>query len=291
MEVLFLVGRLVSSVTANVFQKKLTQSSQSLHPLTITFAAYLVLMVITLPLLFLIHFDSLTPHFWLNISLAALLDMAGTLFLVMSLSKTDLSVFGPLNAYKIVISMLFALLILGEIPSFQGFIGVAVIVIGSVLLFPPRAAGKSRLMTLLEDRGVQFRFLSLLLFSIGTLPLKSAVVSGGALSSTVFWCLIGLPLAGSLYWAFNRKNVLSDWQICQQKYPALLALGGLIFLMQFTTLLLFSELLIAYSLALFQLSMVLHVLLGHRLFDEKQLLRRLAACGVMIMGCVMVLTT
>lgn len=291
MEVLFLLGRLVSSVTANIFQKKLTQPPQHLHPLAITFASYLVLMVITLPLLAWIQFDSLTPHFWLNIALAALLDMAGTLFLVMSLSKTDLSIFGPLNAYKVVLSMFLALLILGEIPSIQGFLGVAIIVIGSILLFPPRASGQHRLMTLFQDRGVQYRFLSILLFSIGTLPLKNAVVSGGALASTVFWCLIGLPLAAVLYWAYNRQHVLVDWQICQQKYTALLALGGLIFIMQFTTLLLFSELLIAYSLALFQLSMVLHVLLGNRLFNEKQLLRRLAACGVMILGCVMVLTT
>lgn len=291
MEILFLIGRLFSSVTANVFQKKLTQSPQRLHPLTITFAAYLVMLLITLPPLVWVRFDTLDAHFWLNISLAALLDMAGTLLLVMSLSKTDLSVFGPLNAYKVVMSMFLALLILGEVPSLQGFIGVAIIVTGSVLLFPPRAAGQSRLMTLIQDRGVQYRFLSIVLFSIGTLPLKNAVVSGGPLAATVFWCLIGLPLAASLYWAFNRQQLRTDWQICQQQRSALLALGALIFVMQYTTLLLFSQLLIAYSLALFQLSMVLHVILGYRFFNEKQLLRRLAACGVMISGCIMVLTT
>lgn len=289
MEILLLLGRLLSSVSANVVQKKLTQ--QALHPLTITFAAYSVLFFIALPLLPWIDFTALSQHFWLNITFAALLDMAATVFLVMSLSRTDLSVFGPLNAYKVVCSMLLAMVFLGEIPSIQGFIGVAIIVIGSVLLFPPKITQQNRLVTLFSDRGVQYRFLSILLFSIGTLPLKNAVVSSGPLATTVFWCLIGLPLAGGLFWIFQHRCYQTEWQRSQQQKLPLLILGIMIFIMQFTTLWLFSTLLIAYSLALFQLSMVLQVFLGYRFFNEKQLVRRLAACGVMITGCIVVLTT
>ena len=130
------LGRLLFSAFANVFQKQLTH--RGLHPFFIVFASYVVLAVICLPLLFTFNPFQLSSQFWINIFFAALLDMAGTLFLVMSLSKTDLSVFGPLNAYKVVISMLLALVFLGEIPSLQGFAGVFVIVVGSVFLFPPK---------------------------------------------------------------------------------------------------------------------------------------------------------
>ncbi|MBL1321153.1 MAG: EamA family transporter [Methylophaga sp.] len=288
MELLIVLGRLVFSSFANVFQKKLTH--QGLHPFFIVMASYLVLSIICVPLLWTFDLSKLNQTFWVNIFFAALLDMAGTLFLVMSLSKTDLSVFGPLNAYKVVISMLLAILFLGEIPSTQGFIGVGIIVIGSYFLFPNgRHISTNRLLSLLSDRGVQYRFLSILLFSIGTLPLKNAVVVGDAISTTVFWCLIGFPLAIIAHTIFLKDNFSKDYKQSKNHVYQFLYLGMLIFLMQYMTMLVFSKLLIAYSLALFQLGMVLQVFLGYRVFNEKNILRRLAACLVMVAGSLLVL--
>ncbi|MFW5427100.1 MAG: EamA family transporter [Methylophagaceae bacterium] len=288
MELLIVFGRLVFSSFANVFQKKLTH--QGLHPFFIVMASYLVLSIICVPLLWTFSLSELNQSFWLNIFFAALLDMAGTLFLVMSLSKTDLSVFGPLNAYKVVISMLLAMLFLGEIPSSQGFIGIAIIVIGSYFLFPSNDQfSANRLLSLLSDRGVQYRFLSILLFSIGTLPLKNAVIAGDAISTTVFWCLIGFPLAVIAHTIFLKDNFTKDYKQSKNHVYQFLYLGTLIFLMQYMTMLVFSKLLIAYSLALFQLGMVLQVFLGYRIFNEKHILRRLAACLVMVAGSLLVL--
>jgi len=287
LEILVVLGRLLFSAFANVFQKQLTH--RGLHPFFIVFASYVVLAVICLPLLFAFNPFQLSGHFWINIFFAALLDMAGTLFLVMSLSKTDLSVFGPLNAYKVVISMLLALIFLGEVPSLQGFAGVSIILVGSVFLFPPKSH-QARLWKLFLQKGVQFRFLSILLFSIGTLPLKNAVVDGGALATTVFWCLLGLPLAGLAQLLFVHDNFKTDLALARNQVYPFIYLGCLIFLMQFMTMLVFSQLLVAYSLALFQLSMVLQVFLGYRIFNEKHVLRRLAACLVMVGGSLMVLS-
>lgn len=283
---LVVLGRLLFSAFANVFQKQLTH--RGLHPFFIVFASYVVLALICLPLLWSFNFFALSGHFWLNIFCAALLDMAGTLFLVMSLSKTDLSVFGPLNAYKVVISMFLALIFLGEVPSLQGFIGVGVIVAGSYFLFPPKAH-QGRIWHLFKQKGVQCRFLSILLFSIGTLPLKNAVVDGGALATTVFWCLLGLPLAGLAQLLFVHDNFKADLALAKTQIYPFVYLGCLIFLMQFMTMLVFSHMLVAYSLALFQLSMVLQVFLGYRIFNEKHIVRRLAACLVMVAGSLLVL--
>ena len=286
MELLVVLGRLLFSAFANVFQKQLAH--RGLHPFFIVFASYVVLALICLPLLWTFNPFQLLSGFWLNIFFAALLDMAGTLFLVMSLSRTDLSVFGPLNAYKVVISMLLAIVFIGEIPSMQGFIGVFIIVAGSYFLFPPKAHN-ARIWSLFAEKGVQYRFLSILLFSIGTLPLKNAVVDGGPLATTVFWCLIGLPLAGLAQLFFVRDNFSQDMELAKTQIYPFVYLGCLIFLMQFMTMLVFSQLLIAYSLALFQLSMVLQVFLGYRIFNEKHILRRLVACLVMITGSLFVL--
>ena len=82
MEFIWLIGRMLASVTGNVFQKKM--SHRGLSPLYITLGGYLVLSLISLPLLTQIQFAEIQSDFWLNITLAALLDMAGTLLLVMS---------------------------------------------------------------------------------------------------------------------------------------------------------------------------------------------------------------
>ncbi len=136
MELLIVLGRVFSSAAANVFQKQFTH--KGLHSLFIVMLSYLVLACISLPLLILVEYNAIDHSFWINILLAALLDMAGTLFLVLSLSKTDLSVFGPLNAYKVVISMILALIFLGEVPSFQGLSGVIIILLGSFFVIPTR---------------------------------------------------------------------------------------------------------------------------------------------------------
>ena len=288
MELLVVVGRLLFSSFANVFQKKLTH--HGLHPFFIVLASYIVLAVICLPLLWAVPVISLTRAFWLHSFLAAALDMSGTLFLVMSLSKTDLSVFGPLNAYKVVISMLLAMVFIGEVPSTQGFIGVGIIVAGSYLLFPPRGqVDISRIRQLLSIKGVQYRFLSIVLFSIGTLPLKQAVVEGGPLTTTVFWCLFGLPLSWLVHTVFICNSLSQDLRESKQHVYHFVYLGILIFLMQFMTMIVFSKLLVAYSLALFQLSMVLQVFLGYRIFNEEHIMRRLGACLVMVIGSLLVM--
>lgn len=288
MELLFVFGRLIFSSSANVFQKQL--ANHGLHPFFIVMASYLVLSIICVPLLWTFNPFSLSNTFWANIFFAALLDMAGTLFLVMSLSKTDLSVFGPLNAYKVVISMILAMIFLGEIPSSQGFIGVAIILVGSFLLFPPsNNVGIDRIKQLLLNRGVQYRFLSILLFSIGTLPLKNAVVAGDAISTTVFWCLIGFPLSILAHSLFIKGSFQRDTQQSKSQVYRFMYLGLSMFLMQYMTMLVLSEFIIAYSLALFQLGMVLQVFLGWHIFNEKHLVRRLIASLIMVLGSLLVI--
>ena len=289
MEIIVIFGRVIFASFANVLQKKL--AIQSHHPLFIVMASYALLSVISLPILLSLPIVHLSEYFWVNIVIAALLDMAGTLFLVFSLSKTDLSIFGPLNAYKIVISMLLAMVFLSEMPSSQGFLGITIIIIGSFFLMhgTTKKTNQKSLFILFTNRGVQYRFLSILLFSLGTLPLKNAVMEGQALTTTIFWCLIGFPLAILSYFLFNKREEQSFFQQAKPVLPELTSLAITLFLMQYLTMIVLSKLLIAYSLALFQFSMVLQVFLGYRIFKEKNIKSRLIACLIMSIGSLLVL--
>jgi drug/metabolite transporter (DMT)-like permease len=288
LEIVFVFGRLFLSSVSNVFQKQL--SHHGLHPFYIVATTYAVLSALSLPLALNAALSQLSPPFWFNVFLASLFDVGGWMFMVMSLSKTDLSVFGPLNAYKVVISMLLAIVFLGEIPTAQGFTGIMIIVAGSFLLLPPpNGAPQNRFAQLLLNRGVQARFLSILLFSIGTLFLKGSLEHSGPLETLIFWSWFGLPLVLLANAFLEMEHLTDNVKRSQPHVLSMTTVGVTVFAMQYLTLVLMSQMLIAYTLALFQLGMVIQVFLGHRVFNEPHLIRRLIASLVMVAGSVMVL--
>jgi hypothetical protein len=63
----------------------------------------------------------------------------------------------------------------------------------------------------------------------------------------------------------------------------------MVFFMQYFTLVLLRKMLIAYALALFQLGMVIQALIGYKVFNEKDIGRKLLTSVVMMSGSVMVL--
>jgi len=287
-EIVYVCGRLIFSLASNVYQKKL--SNQGLHPFFIVATTYCVLSLLAAPFLSVIELKHVTNTFWLNVSLASLFDVAGWMFLVLSLSKTDLSVFGPLNAYKVVVSMLLAVLFLNEIPSVQGLLGVLIIVVGSFFLMPPvRTHQVSRLGSLFADKGVRARFLSIVLFSVGTIFLKRSVGDGGALVTMVFWSLIGLPLILISNYFFLPNKIQQEIKATKPHLYSIVLIGLMVFFMQYLTLLLLEHMLVAYALALFQLGMVMQVLIGYQVFNEKDIFRKLLASLVMMLGSLLVL--
>lgn len=288
MEIVFIFGRLLLSSVSNVFQKQL--SHHGLHPFYIVATTYVVLAILSLLFSFNAAFSHLSPSFWINVLLASLFDVGGWMFLVMSLSRTDLSVFGPLNAYKVVISMLLALIFLGEVPTPQGFAGVMIIVAGSFLLLPPsNGTAQNRFTQLWLDRGVQARFLSILLFSIGTVFLKGSLEHSGPLETLIFWSLFGLPLILLANTLLTTERWVDNIRNSQTHVLSITAVGLTVFVMQYLTLVLLSQMLIAYTLALFQLGMLVQVFLGYRIFNEPDLVRRLTASLVMMLGSLLVL--
>lgn len=288
MELAYIFGRLVFSITSNVYQKKLSHTG--LHPFYIVTTTYFVLSLLAAPLLGIIEISALNHVFWLNVLLASVLDVGGWMFLVLSLSKTDISVFGPLNAYKVIFSLLLAVVFLNEIPSTLGLAGVAIIIIGSFFLTPAaKSVSANRIFSLLKDKGVQARFLSIALFSIGTIFLKNSVVDGGPLATLVCWSLIGLPLVLISNLIFLTEGVKADLTASRKHIHTIFMIGIMVFVMQYFTLLLLSKMLVAYALALFQFGMVIQVFVGYKVFNEKYIARKLLACLVMMLGSMLVL--
>ena len=276
--------RIILVPAINVFQKKLTQNG--FNSLFIIAFTYLFLGVLAFFLYISIPQAPIYPSFWPAITTAALLDILGNIFLVQSLKYTELSIFGPLNAFKPIISIVVGLFLLKEVPSSHGLWGILIILAGSVLLTYNRTEKKSNFFS----KGVLYRFLCITCSATGAVYSKEALKYANAETNFFYWSIIGLPLL--LIFLFVRYKSTLREDISKLKGSAFLGIPLIICfgLMQYLTLLTFKQYFVGYSLAVFQLSSIVSVLLGYQIFKEKNIRLKVISSLIMIIGTVILLT-
>ncbi len=285
---LLLVGlRIGCNAWLNVLQKRaLPQLSSSL----LVTATFVLLAVLVTPFLFFYSFINLPAAFWGNMFLVVALDLPGNFFLVKSIGLADLSLIGPLNAYKPVVALLLGFFVLGEFPSMQGWAGVAIIFMGSLWLAPKREVFHSpQTKSFWRNRGAQLRLLALVLTAAASIFLKAAINASSAMHTLIAWAVLGALAAIVLLLIGRREQARTSVRQTREKFGALLLMAGLFLGMQLVTLQAFALLNVAYVLALFQLSGLVNVVLGWKLFNEGDILRRAWASVIMIAGAALLL--
>src|SRR5271166_2319045 len=105
--------RIVANPFSNVFQKLLTQ--RSAQPLLIICAVHGLLSIACIPLFVLCLPQS--ADFWPNMALCSFFTVAGNVLIVEALKRSDLSILGPINSYKSIVSLLPAMIFLEEFPQ------------------------------------------------------------------------------------------------------------------------------------------------------------------------------
>ncbi|HVX67601.1 MAG TPA: EamA family transporter [Bryobacteraceae bacterium] len=284
---LFVVCRILANPIANVFQKQLTQ--RTANPLFIIAATHALLALACLPV-FLYPLAPLRPGFWSTMALCALLAVAGNVLLVFALKSADLSVLGPINAYKSVISLGLGIFLLGEVPTAAGVLGVLLILAGSyfVLDRDPGQPLAGAFAQFFRARGIQLRFAALALSATEAIFLKKALLLSSPLATFVFWSILGLPVAAAACALLLRERIAEELQLLRRSRTTYLWLAAAIGLMQLTTVFTFGKLQVGYSLALFQLSTLVSVFLGHRYFGESHIRQRLFGSAVMMTGAALI---
>jgi drug/metabolite transporter (DMT)-like permease len=285
---LFVLARIVANPVSNVFQKQLTR--QSADPLIIIGATHALLTLACAPLLLGPVRLTLNPQLWSSISFAALLAVSGNVLLVYALKSADLSVLGPINAYKSVIGLVLGIVLIGEVPTPIGVAGVLLILGGSYFVVD-RDATEPRLnafVRFFRDPGIRFRFAALGLSATEAVFLKKALLLSSPLAAFVLWSILGVPIAAIAVALLLQGKVRGQLRLLRNNARTYLWLAFATGLMQLTTLLTFGKLQVGYALALFQLSTLLSVLLGYRYFQERHIRKRLLGSLVMVTGAVLI---
>jgi drug/metabolite transporter (DMT)-like permease len=282
----FLVSRVLLSVSGNALQKRLLLGGMRVTPMWIVTYG---LMLLPALLLAIPHGVKWSGGFWFNVLMGGLLDAAGNLAMVAALRATDLSVFGPLNAFRPVLALLFGWLFLGEVPSRSGGAGVVVIVLGALLLLGKPGANAPRPVPREVAKVLGLRLAGLSLSTVGAVFLKRAALLGPAETTLAGWIVCGLSCL-ALFSLGRGSQPLAEVSQTFREQPGWLAVHALLFfVMQWLTIKIFQSTLLAYSFAWFQLGMVLQVLTGGILLKEPAMGRRVFGCAVMCIGCALVL--
>lgn len=276
--------RIISNPLANVLQKKLTAGNQT--PLQVNFISYLLLALICIFPVIKVHWLSLPVTFWWTATAAGIAGALGNGFLVKALEKGDLSVLGPINAYKSVVGMLVGLVLLQEIPNFWGMLGVLLIIWGSYFVLDTTEDRFS--VGLLKRAEIQYRIWALILTAIEAVLIKQIINLSSPEIAFYCWCGFGALFSFVLY-TTSAKNAQAGGVFTGSNGYRYLLLVGCIGIMQFTTNYTFAHMQVGYALSLFQLSTIISVLLGYRLFQEKQIGKKLIGAGIMMLGSVLII--
>ena len=281
-----LAGRVVLSVGASALQKRVL--NQGADPSEFWRRNYRWMVPAGLAWM-LLDWDpeaASRPRFWWNAIAAGVIDAAGNLLMLSALRRTDLSVFGPMTAFRPVLALMFGWLFLRESPSATGLVGLAVTAIGGALLLSDTRSGTTA-STGSRPVGILLRLAGLSLSTFAAVFLKSAVQTGTTGMTLGVWIVTG-ALAVHLAGIAGKKPNQEAESLAETPAGISGTHAAVFFLMQWLTLLAFRGSLLAYSFAFFQAGMVLQVVVGRVVFGEPAFGRRLAGCGILGIGTLLI---
>ena len=274
MTIVFLILRILANPFANALQKKIVQKDSAILS---NFYIYLTLSIACLP--FCSEIINLSKETYIYALSAGLFCATGTVCLVKALELGELSVLGPINSYKCIIGMFSAFLLVGEVPSIQGLFGMMLIIYGSKFIFEQNEFS----FKLFKRKDIQLRFLALLLSGIEAGFLKKVIILSSPQVSFYMWCIFG-AFFSFIILILSRKKLSKPTGI--NKY-ILVAIS--LAIMQLSTNIVFKKMDVSLALALFQLSSLITVFIGYKIFNEKNVKKKLLGTFIMISGAILIL--
>jgi drug/metabolite transporter (DMT)-like permease len=208
-----------------------------------------------------------------NVLIMGFLGCLGNYFIIKALSCGELSILAPINSYKPIVALIFGIIFLHEIPSIISIIGISLIIFGTLFLSD---------LEVIFSKSCLFRIFALVFSGTEAIFIKKVILLTDISTAFFLWAMFGLIF--SLIIAMKHPLKISKQNISIQFYLILM-----VGIMQYSTNFVFSKMNVAYALALFQLSTILSIFLGVNFFHEKNLLKKIIASSIMILGAVILI--
>ena len=279
--------RILVNPLVNVFQKRICAEGQS--PWVASFLTYFGLSFLVLPWAWDISWEALPRNVWGYTVLIGLLSALGNGCLVKAMQSGELSVLGPINAWKPVIGLICGIFLLGEIPNVTGLAGLLLILAGSYFIVGADSTSSRFSWNFLRRRDLQYRIAAMVLGAVEAGFIKSMIIDTNPHVTFMLWCWSGMIFSFLFLWVRGNTDWKQEWNRTKQLKGSYLVLILSVGLMQLMTNYAFDKIAVGYALALFQLSAVLSVFYGWLFFNETKIYRKLAASMVMVAGSILII--
>ncbi len=272
--------RIFSNAFANLYQKK---CSQTVNSLNVNLYSYFVMSLICLIPATFVDWTKYPIEFWGYVLLAGLLCTIGTIALIEALKIGELSELAPINSYKSVVGLISAVILLGEIPTIRELAAVLLIVVGSYIVLD-NGEHKFSLKTFWR-KDIRLRFFALFCTGIEASILKKIILMSNFKISLILWSFSGLLCSFICMLILRPKHEYID----KSGWCGFGLIAVLLLIMQLSTNYVFSKMDVGISLALFQLSSILALILGYKVFKEQNIVKKFIGTIIMIVGSTMII--
>lgn len=275
------ITRIFSNSIANLFQKR---AVSNVSPIVVNLYSSFLMSIICVVPAFFVNWRVYTYEFWFYVILAGMLCTVGTVALIEALKLGELSVLAPINSYKSIIGLISAMFLLKELPSVIELLCIVLIVLGSYFVLDSKEEPFSFSTFMRKD--IQLRLFALVCTGIEASILKKIILMSSFKISLILWAFSGFVCSLIIFWLFRPKpeNALTKLNI---KNCLIISLSLLI--MQLTTNYVFSKMTVGVALSLFQLSSLVSLFFGYKVFHEKNIFRKLFGTLIMIISAIVIL--
>ncbi len=237
------------------------------------------------------------PFFWRDVVVSGVLCALGNACLVAALGRGELSILGPINAWKAVVGLTLGFFLLGETPTLAALSGVFLIGVGSYFVLDA-SPERFSFRLLFGDAAIRLRVAALVLTALEAIFIKKIVLAAGPSAAFFLWSATGAVFStlslGAAAFVSSISTRLRRSPQTARPTPAsrfaprdafeLAATAACVGTMQLSTNFAFERLAVGLALSLFQLSALLNVLLGWSLFRERGVFKKLCGATITVLG-------
>ncbi|MBI2103121.1 EamA family transporter [Candidatus Woesearchaeota archaeon] len=277
---------LLTAFTTSLLDVLSKRTLKTVNEYVVAFSVRFYTLFFLLPFFFFLEIPALNNTFWFALLINGLLNLVTSILYLKALKASDLSLSVPLVTFTPFFLLITSPLLVGEIPTALGMVGVFCIVMGSYVLNlrQKKAHPLAPFRALLKERGPRLMLCVAFLWSISSNFDKIGVQN----SSPIFWSFMVNLFIVLLLFPYLILKTREEFQVFSIEWKKLLPFGALNASAAFFQMTAVSLTLVTYVISVKRLSVVFSVFWGYLLFKEEGIKERLLGSLVMVGGVVLI---
>ncbi|MEK6869826.1 MAG: EamA family transporter [Nanoarchaeota archaeon] len=282
--VLYALLSAFSFATADAFTKKV---SDDLDNYILILSRFFYGAPFVLLLLFFIPMPKIESGFWLALIALLPFEILAWILYIKAVKSSQISLVLPFLSFTPAFLVVISFLILGELPSLIGLLGILLVVAGAYILNLKNLNRNilEPFKSILREKGALYMLIVAFLFSITSSLSKIMVQKSSAIFSGTIY-LLAMAFSFFVIALFtSRKNVFQ----LKSNFKNLLPVGAFYGIMVIFHNLAITLTIVPYMMSIKRTSSIFSVLYGHFWFKDENIRMRGFGASIMLLGAVLII--